>query len=242
MIYQSKVTLNMQGNKKVLICIILGFTISSLNLSYGQSNIEEVNYELIPYTTVRDYIHKQADRNIFSFSDLKPSWNSKQSADDYNAQKKIYLIKENLSTVWNKYRTTSPTESWNGKKVMFGFMFSRNNNSPAYCGDEISAIDTGQIIFLNLKLLKIYNLAMAFEVIALDPLKKTIEFSYMECNVSQGKQCLQFIDTPKGYTKIIHSSYFKSGSKFRDKLLYPFFHKRTTNEFHRIMKRIIKNS
>jgi hypothetical protein len=229
--------------KKNLCCFLFSLIISSSSFIYSQNAlIEEVNFDLIPYKTVKTYIHEQVKMNIISFSDIKPSWKNIQNQVAYHTQEKTYLIKENLSKVWEKYRTTSPAKSWNGKKVMFGFMFEKNNNTPIYCGDEKTEIDTGQVIFLNLKLLKFYNLAMAFEVISIDTDKKIMEFSYIEGNISQGKQSLQFIDTPEGYTKIIHSSVFKSDSKMRDKFLYPFFHTRTTNEFHRIMKRIITES
>lgn len=209
-------------------------------LCYGQCEIAAVNLELIPYNTVKSYIQKQKEHNIISFFDIKPSWTGYQ--EGYHIQKKTYKIKESLNEVWNKYKTTSPADAWNGKKIMFGFMYSKQKEKPVYAGETINQIDTGQVVFLNLKLLKFYNLAMAFEIIAVDPINKIIEFSYIEGNVSQGKQSLQFVDSPGGYTKIIHSSYFKSDSKLRDKFLYPFFHTRTTNEFHRIMRKAIYDS
>ena len=207
---------------------------------HAQCNIEEINLELIPHKTVREYIKSQSQRNISSFDEITPSWSSASDSNEFNTQKKSYVIKENIAKVWNKYLTTSPAESWNGKKVKFGFMYSKKQNAPLYTSKEFNEIDTGQVIFLNLKLLGFYNLAMAFEIIAVDVEEKIIEFSYIEGNVSQGKQRLQFVDTPDGHTEIIHSSYFKSESKMRDKILYPFFHTRTTNEFHRIMKKLIK--
>jgi hypothetical protein len=207
---------------------------------FAQDEIKAVKFELIPYESVRTYLNNQFKENIESFYEIKPSWHSDHSAKQYNIQKKSYLIKENLSHVWKHYRTTSPAESWNGKKVMFGFMFSKKQNQPLYPGDNFTAIDTGQVIFLNLKLLKFYDLAMAFEVISVDVENKIIEFSYIEGNTSQGKQTLQFIETRRGFTKIIHSSYFKSNSAIRDRYLYPFFHNRTTNEFHRIMRKMLR--
>jgi hypothetical protein len=176
------------------------------------------------------------------FSDIKASWKGLVCEDDFNIQKKTYHIKDDISDVWTKYKTTSPAESWNGKRVMFGLLVSKTLNKPIYSGDSFDEIQPGQVIYLNLKLLKFYNLAMAFEVLVVDSEKRIIEFSYLEGNKSQGKQCLQFVESENGTTNIIHSSYFKSDSKMRDKFLYPFFHTRTTNEFHRIMKRIIKHS
>lgn len=215
--------------------LILSLALSASLATFGQSELSTVNFELIPYKTVQAYIH-QMENNLVSFLDIKPSWTG--NAEGYNSQSKTYKIKGSINDVWAKYKETSPTESWNGKKVMFGFMYSKNQKKPVYGGDNVSQIKPGQVIFLNLKLLKFYNLAMAFEVLAVDDAKKIIEFSYIEGNASQGKQTLQFVDTEDGNTEIIHSSYFKSDSKLRDKI-YPFFHTRTTNEFHRIMKKLI---
>lgn len=222
--------------KKLTFLLALFLLLSGL-CGYSQCELDKVNLELIPYSSVKTYLENQKARNVKSFLDIKPTWSG--SKEGYNIQEKTYKVKGDLTEVWDYYKTTSPSVSWNGKKVMFGFMFSKEQNKPVYKGEMISEIDTGQVIFLNLKLLKFYNLAMAFEVISVDAEKKLIEFSYIEGNASQGKQSLQFINTPEGYTEIVHRSYFKSGSKLRDKFLYPFFHTRTTNEFHRIMRKII---
>jgi hypothetical protein len=227
-------------SQRLLLLVSIPLTFS-FSVSQGQSFIDDINFELIPYNSVITYIQNQKDHNIFKFTDIKPSWKEKYSEEDYSHLKKTYRFKQGLPEVWSKYRTTSPAESWNGKKVMFGFMFSKKKNQPLYSGDDFTEIDTGQVIFLNLKLLKFYDLAMAFEIISVDNENKIIEFSYIEGNTSRGKQSLQFIDTPRGHTKIVHQSYFKSESKLRDKFLYPFFHTRTTNEFHRIMKKLINN-
>ena len=222
------------------ILILLTTTFLSDYYVKGQCKIKDINFDLIPYKTVREYIRNQTKQNISSFNEISPSWKSNNDPKNYNKQKKTYLIKDNIANVWNKYMTTSPAESWNGKKVKFGFMYSKKQSIPLYDSEKFSEIDTGQVIFLNLKLLGFYNLAMAFEIISVDTYNHTIEFSYIEGNTSQGKQSLQFIDRSDGYTEIVHSSYFRSGSKMRDKFLYPFFHTRTTNEFHRIMKKLIK--
>lgn len=221
--------------KKLLFSALI---LSSITL-YGQQEIDSLNLNRIPYKKVRNYILDIKNHNICFFNELQPSWKSDSTNSDYHIQQKTYFVKENLSRVWDKYRTTSPAEAWHGKKVMFGFMFSKKNNEPVFAGDNFETIDTGQVIFLNLKLLKFYNLAMAFEIISVNADKKTIEFSYIDGNVSSGKQSLQFLTTDAGYTQIIHSSFFKSDSKIRDKVLYPYFHTRTTNEFHRIMRKII---
>ena len=54
---------------------------------------------------------------------------------------------------------------------------------------------------------------------------------------ARGLQKIQLVETPEGYTRIIHITYFRSNSRFRDKALYPHFHKKAITEFHNNIKR-----
>ena len=85
----------------------------------------------------------------------------------------------------------------------------------------------------------IYNVPVAFEFITVDSVQKVIEFSYIEGNKSSGVQQIKFLDMGGNRTKILHISYFKSNSPFRDRWLYPFFHIKIVNNFHRNMKRLL---
>jgi hypothetical protein len=203
--------------------------------------LEEVNFERIPFKKVCSFINEQIENKVTTIYDLHPTLKRKSVPDEFYCQELHYKIDEDLPTVWKRYIQTSPAESWDGKRVSFGLLCSKPSERVVYRGGEFSKIDTGQVIFLNLRLLRgVYNLALAFEIIDVDEENKIVEFSYIEGNKSKGKQCLKFRPTQDGKTEIIHTSYFQSNSKVRDKFLYPFFHKRATNEFHRNMKKIIK--
>jgi len=69
-----------------------------------------------------------------------------------------------------------------------------------------------------------------------------VEFSYIDDNKAKGKQVIEFFDNGSGSTRIVHRSYFKSESSFRDRILYPPFHKKFIREFHRNMGQIIKKT
>lgn len=222
--------------------ILFFFLVNSIH-GLSQNKLIDVNLNLIKHKKVRRFICHQQEENIESFYDIHPTLLKDQIPLDFKRQDITYTVKEDINTVWNYYLTISPAESWDGKRVSFGVLFSKNPEQIIYSGGRFSAIDTGQVIYLNLKILKgIYNLALAFEIISIDVKNKIIEFSYIEGNKSRGKQRLQFFKTDNGRTKIIHSSFFKSDSKIRDRILYPFFHKRATNEFHKNMRRIIKSN
>ena len=69
-----------------------------------------------------------------------------------------------------------------------------------------------------------------------DEQERFIHLSYIDGGKSTGDQIIQIEETPEGYTKVIHTSAFKSDSNFRDKYLYPHFHTKILNEYHRNMR------
>jgi hypothetical protein len=128
--------------------------------------------------------------------------------------------------------------------VSFGLLVSTWNNEILYRGDQnYTGIDTGQVIFVNLRILKgLYNLAVGLEIVDIDNTRKSITYSYIKGGKSRGKQTLYFRPTGKGYTRIIHQTAFKGDSFIRDRYLYPYFHRIAINEFHRNMKKCMREN
>jgi hypothetical protein len=125
--------------------------------------------------------------------------------------------------------------------VSFGLLISKWQNTVMYRNDEYFAgIDTGQVFYVNLKIMKgLYNLAVGLEIVNIDSTNKSITFSYLKGGKSRGEQTIYFVPTRKGHTEIIHQTAFKSNSFFRDRFLYPYFHRIAINEFHRNMKKSV---
>jgi hypothetical protein len=222
--------------KLLLILLLFGFSVAG----YSQSSLTEIDYSRIPQRKIRHFIDSQIDDHKVNFSDIEPSYdlNNEESDEDYNLVEDIFIFKERLEKVWNSYCSTEMAESWNGKKISFGLLLSKWNEFIMYCSDHnnTAALDTGQVFFVNLKLLHgIYNLAVGFEVVNIDTKDKTIQFSYIKGGKSEGVQTIHFTETEDGNTKIVHTSEFRSSSNFRDKRLYPRFHKKFIYEFHENM-------
>lgn len=206
-----------------------------------QTKINEINFDKIKYKKVREYLHSQQSQNIQSFVDIKPSMSSKSDNKGYRVDERVYILKDSVTKVWQHYKYTNPCEAWNGSRVKFGMLFSKKKNKVIYQGEEISSLQSGQVVYLNLKLLRgLSNLATVFEFISIDDEKKVVEFSYVDGNITEGKQELRFTQTSKGYTQIMHTTYYRSKSVVRD-YLYPYFHTRLVNEFHRNMKKLYKS-
>jgi hypothetical protein len=178
------------------------------------------------------------------FEAIHASWKKGSDESSFLFNEKTFFLKDKLSHVWDCYRKADPTKSWNGHFVRFGLLISKKSNSVVYSGDAVfPEIDTGQVFFLDLRLMRgIFNLPMAFEIINIDPVQRIIEFSYIDGNKAKGKQTIQFYDNDDGRIRITHKSYFRSDSPFRDNLLYPYFHRKFIRDFHRNMKLLVKTT
>lgn len=200
-----------------------------------------INLKDIPQRKVRSYLIVHNINKINDFSAIHSSWKKGFINSDFNIQEKNFYLDYGLSSVWECYRHVNSIDMWSGKSVRFGVLLSKPSNSVVYADNPSSPeIDTGQIFFLNLKLIKgLINVPVAFEIINIDQKQQLIEFSYIESNKSKGKQTIQFFDYGDGRTRIVHTSFFKSGSCIRDNLLYPVFHKKFIREFHRNMLELI---
>jgi hypothetical protein len=220
------------------ILFLFAFSISFSVLA--QSSLDEIDLHRIHQKKIRNFIDNQMSHNVHLLSDVKPTFYKGQDTNVYKEVVKKYLIKANINKVFDIYCSTSPSVSWNGHMISFGLMLNKKSNKVLYSDEAFSGVDTGQVVYVNLRMLGgIYNLAVAFEIVDINPASKQIIFSYVEGGKSQGEQLLQFVDTNDGQTLLIHKTFFKSNSKFRDKFLYPPFHIKAINEFHKNMLRVL---
>lgn len=209
--------------------------------SAGQKRLSELDTQRIAYPSVANYLHNQMAEGLQTFNDLKPSVQPDEDVEAYHVIDREFLVKDSLETVWDDYLNAVLQESWNTRMIHFAFCYSRSSDSLYYANDKVRTIVPGLIVYLDLKLLfGVKNLAVAFEITRIDPQERMLEFSYLKGNETEGKQQLFFRRTNKGHTLITHLSYYKSGSKTRDKL-YPLLHAQLINKFHRNMKLINKN-
>ena len=224
--------------KLIILLMIFGFCLLPI-FSQGPRIIVED----IPQRKIRNYIVSRSIDKMDDFSLIHPSWKKSIHESDFNIIEKTFFLNYNLSDSWEFYRHANTLKMWNGKAVRFGLLLSKCTNSAInIINSSFHEIDTGDIYFLNLKLFKgLFNVEVAFEITNIDPEQRIIEFSYIDNNKSLGKQSIQFFENGSGKTKIVHRSYFKSDSNIRDKLFYPYFHKKFINEFHRNMCKLIKN-
>ena len=224
-----------------LIILVVEFTFLS-SFCHSQ-DVKTIDLKAIRQKTVRRYITERKIDQMNDFSLIHASWKNETDELDFNFREKVFFLKYKVANVWNFYRHANPAEVWNKQSIRLGLLISKPSNSAFYVNNiAFPDMDTGQVYFLKLRLAKgLFNIPVAFEIIKIDYDKQLFEFSYIENNKSKGKQTIQFFDNNKGDTRIVHQSYFKSESSFRD-LLYPHFHKKFIKEFHRNMKHYIRKT
>jgi len=221
---------------------ILFFTLVSILPLQAQNAADEIDFSKIPQRTIRTLIQQQFDqKQLQHFNELNATYYAGQNLHGYRKTESVYYLRETPDNVWKTYQATSPAASWNGKMVSFGVLLSKWNDSILYRNDaHFAGIDTGQVFFINLRIMKgLYNLAVGLEIVNIDPSQRSITFSYLEGGKSKGEQTIYFVPTKKGHTRIVHQTNFKSNSYLRDCYLYPYFHRIAINEFHRNMKKSV---
>jgi len=225
--------------------VVIYFIIILLSEGSCFSQIAQtIDLSEIPQRKVRKYIEERNINHMQDFGLIHASWKKGLHESDFLFHEKTFFLKDKISHVWDCYKQANPTKSWNGPFVRFGLLISKKSNSAIYSNNStFPAIDTGQVYFLDLRIMRgLFNLPMAFEITNIDPLKRIIEFSYIDGNKSKGKQTIEFSDDMDGRIRIIHKSYFRSDSPFRDNMLYPYFHRKFIRQFHHNMKQLVREA
>jgi hypothetical protein len=223
----------------VLKCFALTTFIFFQIVSYAQYGLIDIELQQIQQRKIRKFIACQMKENREQFSDIHPSWNCGKDLLPYKKNEITFLLDGNLQDTWQGYVSANPSKSWNGRKISFGLLLQKFPCDIFYNHNVIAGVDTGQVYFLNLKImLGFFNVPVAFEIITVDYEEKIIEFSYIEGNKSSGVQQIKFQDIGE-CTEIMHTSYFKSNSHFRDRYLYPYFHKKIIVDFHQNMRKLL---
>jgi hypothetical protein len=173
--------------------------------------------------------------NEYSLSD-----NSESSKTGYYHCESVYAINKPLNEVWDFYTSLDAKDAWNSDVSKFVESYDKAHSS--YHSSRSSAFDTlgvGKVFLVELHFLKYITLPVIFQITKVDRKNRLLEFTYMKENRSNGFQQLQF-EERNGVTFIKHTSYYRSGNKFRDWFIYPRFHREATDDFHKRIFLLIK--
>lgn len=209
--------------------------------TFAQSAGDDIDMKRIRQKSIRSLIARDHVKTASDFQHIETACYVPRDSSSYQTSLKTYVVKARIGKVWEKYVTITPRSAWTGRRVKFGFLFSKPENRFIYAENANEPIGEGNIIYVSLSLLEgIKSLGVAFEITRLDRVNKIIRFCYLKDGASNGSQEIHFTEMANGDTKISHISHYRSRSAFRDKELYPLFHDRFVEEFHENILRQIK--
>lgn len=164
-----------------------------------------------------------------------------ESDPGYHEHLEKYTYDQPLAHVWNTYVRIDPGRAWAGKMIHFDRLYSRASGKEVFPGQEhLGGMGVGQVIILTLHVFwGAVKLTVGHEVMEVDQSKKLIRTCYLENSKSQGSQFIRFTALENGKTEVAHHTFYRSGSWFRDKVIYPYFHTKAINEFHGNVRKAI---
>ncbi|WP_373400258.1 hypothetical protein V8V91_12075 [Algoriphagus halophilus] len=176
---------------------------------------ESKNYHTSPYSKLNSICYSESDSN-------------------YHEHFEKYIYDLPFGQVWDTYVTIDPAKAWAGRMIHFNQLYSRETGEEVFPGQEyLGGMGVGQVIILNLHVFfGAIKLTVGHEVMEVDKNKKLIRICYLENSKSEGSQFITFKSLPNGKTEVSHKTFYRSGSWFRDKIIYPYFHTKAINEFH----------
>jgi len=193
----------------------------------------DIDFNRIKHEKVRKLLLDNGLKTLRDLSTQKSLCYDPTDGKHYHKHLMSLIIDADIETAWNAYKTASPQDAGNRGMVSFGFMYSRKRGEIMYPGDAYSGIEEGQIFFFNLNLFAgVLNMAVGHEITGVDEREKTLKICYIQNGASTGTQLIQLKGTKEGRTEVVHETWYRSGSTFRDKVLYPGFHTKGLTEFH----------
>lgn len=197
-----------------------------------------IDFSRIEQKSVHKLFGKNKIHTLRHLADLQSFCYDPGHTRKYHKHLKTFKIKAPLEKVWETYKTISPQDTWKGRMVSFGVMYSRKKNQLFFQDDAYNGIEPGQLIFLNLNLFaNLAHLAVGHEVVDVYEDRKQIKICYVQNGASVGTQLIQLKKINEAETEVLHETWYTSGSWVRDKILYPVFHARAVGEFHANVKK-----
>jgi hypothetical protein len=211
-----------------LFCFLLGLA------AQGQMQIADVDATKLGYKKVAKYMKNGELKQLRFFSDIQPSVGDSCDLSRLYFHHGTYTVGASVQQTWSTCVNTSPAALWKGKMLGLSCVYSPCADSLLYACDGLySQLELNQIYFINLRIMRLFNVAAALMTTRMDSNERLIEFTYIKGNKSIGRQTIRLLEVGDGETMIVHDTFYKSGSRFRDKRLYPRFHQVSITDLHR---------
>lgn len=195
--------------------------------------LSSINHALIKLALVSSLIYQQQEQGAKTFNDLVSTRPTDDNINDHHVVVDEFTVDAPVDKVFDHYVGANPSEAWNGGNlVQFGLALSKRTGEVFYPGQGYPGAEVGHVFYIHLNIWSMKKICMAQEIVEVDKANGIIVFSYVKGGKTDGMQEIKFVSQADGTTKIVHTSYFKGVSAFRDKYLYPYFHGMVVAKFH----------
>ncbi len=201
------------------------------------TRLSDIETGRIEQKSIRKFLKAQSKRGIVYFEDFVASVDETTDRSKFDFDSHPFHLRQAPASAWQAYLTTPPAQMWRGRTVACGFIYSPVRHRAFFPGEDYPGLETGQIYFIEMRILfGLVKFPVCFVVTKVDPEQRTIAFSYVSSGASEGEQTIRLMDDGKGETEILHSTIHQTGNVFRDKILYPIYHRKAIREVHRNIK------
>ena len=205
-------------------------------------NVHDIDLSRIRNKQVVSFIHDNSLYQLKDFAELESFSRSHPDIDAFHHHTKTFHVQKPIEEVWDAYKNIHPKHAWCGHMLKFGLQYCRHQNKLAYVDDEYKGAAVGQIVLIRVKILGgIARIAVGHEITAVNEEEKYLETCYLLKGKSLGTQRIKLTPGKQGFTDITHHTINKSGSHFRDKILYPFLHSKAIAAFHNNIKKYLNS-
>ena len=180
-----------------------------------------------PPRTVRRFLERHGpDIGTIPISDV-------ESASRVFDHIRWYRVDTSPDELWRAYREVDPRDAWTGPVARFGYLNDPvERRSFTRSVERLPEVREQQTFLVHLRFVRLIQMAAAFRITTISDEEWLIEFTYLEPNTANGLQQIRIVADGTG-SIIEHRSRYTSGRRLRDRLLYPPFHSRAIDEFHR---------
>ncbi|KPM48024.1 hypothetical protein [Jiulongibacter sediminis] len=198
----------------------------------------KINLKRIKSARTLEYLKKNALADISDLDKIVPLCYLEGIENDFLKHSKSYKLPYSVDDVWDAYINIPPAESWAGNRIGFSFSYNTDSKDFHYLHDQYHGLEVNQLIFIEIKLLfGLFKLAVTHHVNQISPEEKKIKLCYVEGGKSSGSQIITFKKISESESIVVHDTFYKSDSKFRDEKLYPFLHELIINQFHKNVRK-----
>ncbi|MFT5885456.1 MAG: hypothetical protein ACI9IP_001916 [Arcticibacterium sp.] len=197
-----------------------------------------IDTERIKATQTIDYLQTHSLNTAKDLDKVLPICHTEYG--DFHLHQKAYEFNYSLKDTWEAYKNIPPKTAWSGSNLMFSFTYDSQPGKISYSEDHYEGMKENQLVFIVIKLLfGFFKLAVTHFVHTISEDEKKVKLCYVEGGKSSGSQYLYFEKLAADKTKVIHHTYYKSESNFRDKWLYPPLHGMIISQFHNNVKKYL---